>query len=90
MLHTYFTMVCKGLKIPTFPFQRLINFIHIETSSPVVGEGIQIDICVRTLYPWGSGLEEILHISLCVARGDWMGTREESGYNRFSTSPCLS
>jgi hypothetical protein len=23
--------------------------------------------------PWGSGLEQILHIALCAVRGDWMG-----------------
>jgi hypothetical protein len=38
---------------------------------------------------WGSGLEYVLHIPLCVVRGDWMGTCEDSCWSIFSTSPCV-
>jgi hypothetical protein len=54
----------------------VITCLLVWTSFPVFSFIIQT-VAYHTLAPWGSGLEQILLIPLCVVRGDYMGLRQK-------------
>jgi hypothetical protein len=49
-----------------------------------------IDKIKASTSPWGSGLEYVLRIPLCVVRGDWMGRGGPSDETGKTEIPCHS